>query len=401
MSKHSQWTVLLTFGLIVGINQMLVLNFAPLVTTLQAHFHISEFWAGLPTLLNPLTYLIFGFHAGIALDHHGYKKVVSYAAVAMTAAALFRSIDLGYWGLLSSQTVIAVSGVYITSAIAKVVSDWFPVEKTGMATGVVMAGMLLGIAVGMGATALLVTENGLYPTMMHYAFVSLITTALFIALCKENRSQLVASNESGISEIKSLFRDNNLVIVMWLSFLIIGATNGFNAWFEKIMNTNGLNPEQASYVIACALLFSIIGAAIIPALSDRVGRRRPFLILSSLCGLLFTYPLLTSTQLNQALSIGAAAGFFQLPAYILIIALSAEFSGPARAGLANSMVMLTSSLGGLIIALAMERVGVWFSWPQSALVLIACYAISLVFMRKLQEPNIEIEEEPKESHQIS
>ncbi len=190
---------------------------------------------------------------------------------------------------------------------------------------------------------------------------------------------------------------------MWLSFLVIGATNGFNAWFEKIMSTNGFNPEQASYVIACALLFSMIGAGIIPALSDRFRRRRPFLILSSIFGMILTYPLLTSTQLTNALSIGAVAGFFQLPAYILIIALSAEFSGPTRAGLANGLVMLTSSIGGLIIALIMERIGSWFSWQHSALVIVVCYALSLIAMRKLSEPdslNKNCSTAPKKSYQL-
>ncbi len=386
-NNNTRWTVLLIFGVIVGINQMLVLNFAPLVTTLQKMFEISEFWAGLPTLLNPLTYLVFGFHAGVALDHYGYKRVVSLASIIMTIAAFARGFDFGYWGLLAAQAGIAISGVYITSAIAKVVSDWFPPEKTGMATGIVMTGMLLGIAVGMGGTAIFVAEYGLYQTMLYYALAAQLATVLFITLCKEKNQQRLPSTESGLSEAKSLLKDKNIFIVMWLSFLVIGATNGFNAWFEKIMNTNGFNPEQASYVIACALVFSMIGAGIIPTLSDRFGRRRPFLILSSISGLALTYPLLASTQLTNALSIGAVAGFFQLPAYILIIALSAEFSGPARAGLANGLVMLTSSIGGLIIALIMERIGTWFGWQQAALVLVVCYALSLIAMRKLGEPD--------------
>ena len=153
---------------------------------MQSMFEVSDFLGGLPTLLSPITYLLFGYHAGIALDRHGYKKVLLVNATLMSFCAFMRTLEMGYWELLVAQLGIAISGVYITCAIAKVVCDWFSSEKIGIATGLVMVGMLMGIGVGMGGTAAMVVDMGFYETMNVYAFAALFTTIMFAVLCREN-----------------------------------------------------------------------------------------------------------------------------------------------------------------------------------------------------------------------
>ncbi len=382
-----RWLILVLFGVLVGVNQMLVLNFAPLVTTLQTMFGVSDFMAGLPTMLSPITYLIFGFHAGSALDRYGYKKVLVISATLMSFCAFLRTLEMGYWELVVAQIGIAISGVYITCAIAKVVCDWFSSEKIGMATGIVMVGMLLGIGVAMGGTAAIVAEMGFYETMNVYAFSALFITIVFVIYCRENPQGINTQEQTSNQDAMAMFKDKNLVVVFTLAFLVIGGLNGFNNWFEKIMSLNGFNPEQAGYVVAVSLLFSIVGTSLIPVLSDRLGKRKPFLIIAALFGIVLTYPLLSTTDLDTAISIASFSGLLQLPSFTLIIALSAVFAGPARAGLANGIVMLAGSLGGVVIALLMEFVGGAFGWQYASLVLVASAFLSLLTVMKLSEAN--------------
>ena len=71
----------------------------------------------------------------------------------------------------------------------------------------------------------------------------------------------------------------------------------------------------------------------------------------------------------------------------MLVALSAELAGQARAGLANSMVMLASSVGGLIIAIMMERFSQWFGWDNASFILIGAYVIAFFVALRLEEPN--------------
>jgi len=391
MATHHRypWFMLLLFGLLIGVNQMMALNFAALVTAIQAKYGVSDFLAGLLTLMNPITFLVFGFHAGISLDHHGYKKVISYAALLMTLGAFARSFDLGYSVLLVTHTLITISSVYFLSAIGKLASDWFPASQIGVATGVIMALMLLGTGIGMGATPLFVELAGWRGTLTAYAIMSAVVTGLFWIFVKEKQQVILEDDVTGFEETRALFANKNLVRVFWLSFLIMGAANAFAAWFEKIMHGNGFAPTTAGIIIGILLAFSVIGAASVPALSDKLGRRKPFLVLSAVLGVFLTHPLLSTTDFAFAATLAGASGLLQLPSYILLVALSAELAGQARAGLANSIVMLTSSLGGLIIAIFMERISQWLGWENASLILIGAYMISFFIALRLEEPGVQ------------
>ena len=381
------WLILLVFGLLIGVNQMMVLNFSALVTTVQSKYGVSDFLAGLLTLMNPIAFLVFGFLAGTSLDHYGYKKIVSYAALLMTVSAFARSVDFGYGVLLIAHTLTAISAVFILSAIGKLVSDWFPASHVGAATGAVMALMLLGAGIGMGATPLFIELMGWSETLITYAILSTVVTGLFLVVAKEKQHIVLEDDVSGIEEVKTLFANKNLVRVFLLSFLIMGAADAFTAWFEKIMNGNGFSPTAAGTIIGILLSFSVIGAACIPAISDKLGRRRPFLVMSALFGMCFIYPLLSTSNFAFAAILAGSSGLLQLPSYILLVALSAELAGQARAGLANSMVMLASSLGGLIIAIMMERFSQWFGWDNASFILIGAYVIAFFIALRLEEPN--------------
>ncbi len=224
-------------------------------------------------------------------------------------------------------------------------------------------------------------------TLITYAILSTVVTGLFLVVAKEKQHCVLEDDVTGVEEVKTLFANKNLLRVFWLSFLIMGAADAFTAWFEKIMHDNGFSPTAAGTIIGILLSFSVIGAASIPALSDKLGRRRPFLVMSALFGMCFIYPLLSTSNFAFAAILAGSSGLLQLPSYILLVALSAELAGQARAGLANSMVMLASSLGGLIIAIMMERFSQWFGWDNASFILIGAYVIAFFIALRLEEPN--------------
>src|SRR5262249_9079327 len=49
-SRRERWGVLFAYTLVVGISQMLWLNFAPLLSLIQARYGVSELWASLLVL---------------------------------------------------------------------------------------------------------------------------------------------------------------------------------------------------------------------------------------------------------------------------------------------------------------------------------------------------------------
>src|SRR2546427_121751 len=59
-----RWLVLISFTLVAGVSQMLWLNYAPVLTAIQAHYHISELLASTLILVFPGLYVLLSLPAG-------------------------------------------------------------------------------------------------------------------------------------------------------------------------------------------------------------------------------------------------------------------------------------------------------------------------------------------------
>src|SRR5262245_1134069 len=111
--RPQRWAVLAAYTLVVGISQMLWLNFAPLVSLVQSRYAVSELTASLLILVFPLLYVVFSLPAGALTDARGYRFAVGLGALGMTAGAALRIFDQRFAFLLAGQIVVAVAQPYV------------------------------------------------------------------------------------------------------------------------------------------------------------------------------------------------------------------------------------------------------------------------------------------------
>ncbi|MGZ4157491.1 MAG: MFS transporter, partial [Bacteroidia bacterium] len=293
-----------------------------------------------------------------------------------------------FYMLVIGQTGIAIGQPYIINGISKLVSDWFSKEETAMATGIGTAGMLIGMALGMGLTPALNESMGFSNTMMVFAVISILLTLIFIFLGKENNLEKSTDlSATAMSEIKLLLQNKNLVWLFIVWFFAFGFFNGLTTWMEPILKPNGINSEQAGIAGACLIVGGIVGSVIIPTLSDKFKLRKPFLIMCCLAALLVLYPLCTMSSLTVVYVLGGLMGFFFLPGYALFLAMCEELAGIDKAGAATGLLMLTGNAGAVVTIILMPVVnGEGGSWMNSIYLLFALMIITLVLiLGKLKE----------------
>ena len=146
---------------VVGVSQMLWLNFAPLLAHVQRRYQVDELTASLLVLVFPLLYVGFSVHAGAVTDRRGYRFTIGLGALLMAVGASIRIVDAWFWPLLLGQITIAVAQPYVVNGISKLVTDWFGEREGALATGLGTMGMFLGMALGMATTPPLVDAFGL------------------------------------------------------------------------------------------------------------------------------------------------------------------------------------------------------------------------------------------------
>jgi len=165
--------------------------------------------------------------------------------------------------------------------------------------------------------------------------------------------------------------------------------NGVTTWIEEIVAPRGFTGEQAGVAGGIMLGAGIVGAFVIPLVSDSMRRRKPFVVIA-LAGLL---PGLAGIALAQSywllLVSSAVFGFFLLSAGPIGFQYGAELTLPAPEGTSNSMLIVMGQVSGILAIFAMDALKADNgSMTSSLAILFALTVVSILFALVLRESPI-------------
>jgi MFS family permease len=354
LMRPYRWVVLIAYVGVMAVQQMLWLNFAPILLEVQNRYHVSEDLAGWLIAMFPLLYVVLSVPAGIMVDRKGYRLTVGLGAVVTAAFAMVRIWDSSFWALFVGQFGIAVAQPFVVNGISKLVADWFDEAQGAIATGLGTMGMFLGMALALFETPRLAHSLGLRGTMVVFFLVAAAAAVFFVVAARYNRPLEQLRDGGADVRFGPLFRVRGLWPLLGVSFVGMGAFNGLTTWIEGILAPRGIDADGAGVVGGVLILGGVVGAVIIPLLSDRFRRRKPFLaacagasvLLMALLGFLPTYV--------GVLVAGALLGFALLPAFALMLDMSAQLAGAVRAGAATGLIMLAGNAGGVVVILLVQ-----------------------------------------------
>jgi MFS family permease len=377
--------VLAVFTLLAAVTQLLWLNFAPLIGLVCKRYGVSELSATLLVLVFPLLYVLLSIPAGMLVDRKGYRFTVGWGGVATALFATLRIWDDTFAMLLIAQLGIAAAQPFVINGISKLVADWFPEEHGAIATGIGTVGMFIGMAVALAATPSLVAGTSLRLAMVVFAIVSWGSAGLFWIFGRERTAARVAASAEGPA-LAPLLRQRDLRLLFVLAFLGLGFFNALTTWLEPILAPNGFDAEAAGAVGGVLIAGGIVGSIVIPALSDKTKRRKPFLIACALFAMPLVHPLCTTTRHGLAYALGGALGFLLLPAFALLLEMCSERAGRQHAGNATGLLMLMGNAGGVVMTLLVDVArGAFSSYIAAVWLLTASLLVTVVLATTVRE----------------
>lgn len=385
-----KWLYLILFSLVALVSQMLWLNFAALVNFLKANYGVEEDIVMLLILSFPLFYVLLSVNAGAMIDKKGYKKVITFGVILMSLGSIIRIFDSNFWVLLAGQCIIAISQPYIINGISKLVADWFAEKDAGGAVGIGTAFMFIGMALGIALTPGLVGEDGsgFHSMLIIMAVITVVCSVLFIMLVKQNPSQTSASvvSTGGLKDYGALLKNKNIILLNIISFISLGFFNGITGCLEQIQATYGINAEDSGMVGGMLIIGGILGAAIIPVISDKIKRRKIILMLAAIGATLLAYPVMTRTDLTLLYILAGALGFVFLPGYAILLTSSEEEAGKEKAGASTGLIMLFGNLGGLVVIPVMTILsGDGATWVNAIYFCVAILAVASILSLFMKE----------------
>jgi len=210
----------------------------------------------------------------------------------------------------------------------------------------------------MAVTPPLVDAYGLQMAMAIFAGVSFVCTALFFIFVHSNpKGQSQTENQiqyKFIEGFKSLIGNKNLNILFAIAFLGLGYFNGLTTWLELILAPQGINAVDAGIIGGILILGGIVGAGIVPAISDKIQKRKGLLILCLIFTAITLLPFCQNKNLTSVYILAALQGFTFLPAFSLVLEMCAEVVDSKTAGFATSIIMLGGNAGGVVVIMAMD-----------------------------------------------
>ena len=174
---------------------------------------------------------------------------------------------------------------------------------------------------------------------------------------------------------------------MVIFFVGLGAFNAITTWIEQILVPRNFSAIQAGNAGGAMIFGGILGALILPIVSDRFRKRVPFLILSVIGATLGLIGLTYVTRLSWLLLFSFVFGFFLLSAGPLGFQYGAEITYPAPEGTSNGLLLLMGQISGILFILALDA----FKSPQTGsmtrplLILIGLMVFALLLSTRLKE----------------
>jgi MFS family permease len=391
-----RWVVLGVFMLINVAIQILWICFAPITGPAAEFYGVSDLSIGFLAMSFMFVYIPISMPISWIIDTLGYTRSVSIGAGIMAIFGLLRGIFAGnYTWVLISTLGLAIAQPFMMNAISTVAAKWFPMKERATAAGLATIASFLGIAIGEVLSPILFLRYGLQNMLLIYGGVAAISAVLFVIFTRESPPtppcpQGQETRALTMDGFKGMLRMKDMWILLGLFLVGMGVFNGISTWIEGIVRSRGFTITQAGNLGGVLLLGGVVGAAVIPVLSDRLHKRKLFLVL----GLILAIPgLIGATYATSYVLMVTSLfmlGFFLMSLAPVGYQYAAEITFPSPEGTSNGLLNLAGQLSVIFIYSMEVFKSADGTFTLSMLLMVAMMGLATLLATRLSESTIEL-----------
>jgi MFS family permease len=386
-----RWVVLAVWMFVNILMQALWICYSPVSAQAAQLWGVSEFWVGFLAMSFMYVYVVMSLPASWVIEKYGFSFAVGLSGVVMGLAALVKGVfALNYTVVLICQIAMAIVQPLMVNSGTKVAARWFQIQERATIVGIGSLGPFIGQAIGLMATPFMVQALGFSQTYLAYGIVAAISAVLFILLTRENPPTPAGYEERVelTAGLKLVLKSVDFYLLAFAFFIVFAIWQGVPTWIEGITKARGLTSTQAGTAGGVLMIAGVVGALLIPGISDRMRKRKPVLIVA----LLLSVPgVLGLTFLNGFFLVTLSciwSGVFLVGAIPLVLQYAVEVCYPAPEPASSGILMIASQLSVVAITVmgwAYTKTGSFTSSLVSVTVLLALSALVLF---KIKESSI-------------
>lgn len=374
-----RWVVLAAFMFITFVIEIQWLSHAavarPAGIFFEGQFEQGSFFnIDFLAMVYMLVYLVMSIPASFVIDTYGIKAGLGTGAALLGIFGLIKGIFAADFRLVViAQVGLAVAQPFILNAVTAVSVRWFPLKERGLAAGLSVLAQYLGIIVAMLVTPLMIGTDpdlagygqGFERMGMVYGILSLVAALVSLVLIKEHPLTPPSDEEyirHGFFEgIRYIFRQRDMLITLALFLVGLGIFNAISSMTDAIAANIGVK-DSDGLIGGLMLIGGVIGALVIPVLSDKQQKRKKFLVICmtgavpGILGLTFAGFISTDPQTGYGIALVSSfiLGFFIMSAGPIGFQYAAEVSAPAPESTSQGLLLLVGQVSGLVFVAGMS-----------------------------------------------
>jgi cyanate permease len=229
--------------------------------------------------------------------------------------------------------------------------------------------------------------------LLIYGITAMVAAVVFLAFARERPPTPPCPPDQVARSLvfdglRESLRIRDFVLLMVVFFVGLGVFNAVTTWIEDIVRPRGFSITQAGNMGGLMIVGGIIGAVVIPLLSDQTRKRTPFLVLAVVGATLGLVGVTFATSYWLLLVAAFVFGFFLLSAGPVGFQYGAEITHPTPEGTSNGMLLLMGQISGIVFILGLDS----FKSPETGamtaplIVLIGLMVLGLLLCTRLREP---------------
>lgn len=308
--------------------------------------------------------VLFLLPAGLLLDHFSVRRVVHFTLLICILGTIGLACSQGFPLMFLGRFLTGIGNAFCFLASVILVSRWFPHSRQGLVMGLLVTLAFIGGMMAHTPFTYLISHYGWRQALwMDVLLGGFIWGVLFWQIqdtpegwTTSHQARKLDRNFLNVLRSQQTYAAGAYTALLNLPVMVLCAL-----WGGSYLKTvYGLSAIQASQVVSCLFLGSMLGCPLLGWLSDSLRRRKMVMWLGVVGTLLSLTPLFVQTALGMIglISIFFAIGFFT-SAQVISYPLIAESQPPHLVGEATSVasmiIMGSGALGQMLFGALMQH----------------------------------------------
>lgn len=272
-----RWVMLslLCFG--YGSFGLVSASLAPLITPILSDTNMNRADMGLVLGSWQFVYLFVAVPAGVIIDRFGLKRALFVGIVLIALSQVCRAAAINQSTMLIAVMVFGLGGPFISVGAPKLAATWFSERQTGTALGIYTVSPSVGSMIGVASANSVVmraTSGSWRLTLLVFASVPALASLTWLLFARDPQGTVGSPTRNPLGSMLESFR--KVVRIPVVRVVLVMATgcflfnHSFSNWLPEILQSGGMDANNAGFWAAVPTLVAIGAALTIPrATTDR------------------------------------------------------------------------------------------------------------------------------------